>query len=130
MCHANQQIGEFVPLLTRVMWGAKMLTGLKRDPSPPASTNLVKICLRSAARSGERTTTLNTADTEACTEGMINDLRDSAHIPAVDSAILIFLRTEQEERPPVFSEPLIGWVSLPRHTMQKLASCMLQKQDD
>ena len=56
-----------------MMWGAKMLTGLKREPSPPDLTKRLKIWLLTAARSGERTTTLNTAPstpmvraTEAC----------------------------------------------------------------
>ena len=47
-----------------VMWGAKMLVGLKREPSPPDLTKRSKILLRTAARSGERTTTLKTAPTQ------------------------------------------------------------------
>ena len=43
------------------MWGAKMLVGLKREPSPPDDTKSLKILLRTAASWGERTTTLSTA---------------------------------------------------------------------
>lgn len=44
-----------------MMCGAKMLVGLKREPSPPASTYRSKTALRKAAKSGALTTMLNTA---------------------------------------------------------------------
>ena len=130
---------------TIVMWGAKICVGLKREPSPPDVMNRSNILLLTAARSGERTTTLKTAPAQATIVGQTH-MHDTEEIIAsmwhkvTNWHNMAYTETLHQswsrvvfhdackgckagKCAPVFKAPLIGSVSFPRQSTQNCAAC-------